>query len=260
LIESYFDSLQVASQATTAGAPGKAGVVAATTGTSSSKYLLSANGVEYAQVALKQLMGAVFYYQVMESYLTEAKIGTGVDNTTVKPGDGTTMEHHFDEAFGYFGAPLDFPTNTTGTKYLANYSNQVNPALGSNKKLMDAFLKGRAAISNKDMKGKDEAVATIRREWERLVAAAAIHELNAAKNALAATTRDQARVSHYLSEAIGFVKALRYKSDRVNTDAQLNAVLAKIGDNLYNTSLSDVNAAITELANVYSMNDIKDSL
>jgi hypothetical protein len=252
--EGFFDA--VANASLSAGTPalnGKAGLLTTADG---KKYLVDANGVEFGQLIQKGLMGAVFYFQAVDGYLTDQKIGPTVDNTTVKPGEGTTMEHHFDEAFGYFGAPEDFPTNTTNARYWANYSNKVNAALGSNQKIMDAFLKGRAAISAKDMKGKEAAVATLRTEWERLVAASAIHELNAAKNNLA----DQAKKSHYLSEAKGFVMGLKFKTDRELTDAKYDEVMAKIGANFYETTGADIAAAIDLLSSAYGMDSIKSQL
>lgn len=254
LFESYFDAAATASLS--AGTPalnGKAGLLTTAEGT---KYLVDANGVEPAQLIQKGLMGAVFYFQAVESYLTPAKIGPSVDNIAVTPGEGTKMEHHFDEAFGYFGAPIDFPSNLNNLKFWANYSNKVNPSTGSNKALMDAFLKGRAAISAKDMKGKDEAVATIRTEWEKLVAASTILELNLAKTHIA----DQAKKSHYLSEAVGFLMSLRFKSDRKITEAQHQEAMAKIGTNFYNTTAADINAAINIISAAYGMDNIKSQL
>lgn len=254
LFESYFDA--AANASLSAGTPalkGKAGLLTTAEGT---KYLVDANGVEPAQIIQKGLMGAVFYFQAVESYLTEAKTGAAVDNTAITAGEGTKMEHHFDEAFGYFGAPVDFPANLNNLKFWANYSNKVNPSTGSNKALMDAFLKGRAAISAKDMKGKDEAIATIRTEWEKLVAASAILELNLAKTNIA----DQAKKSHYLSEAMGFVMSLKFKSDRKITDAQHQAAIAKLGTNFYDTTAADINAAIDIISAAYSMDSIKSQL
>lgn len=252
--EEYFDAVATASLS--AGAPaqnGQAGLLSTADG---KKYLVDANGVEYAQLIQKGLMGAVFYFQAVESYLTDEKIGPTVDNAIVEPGEGTAMEHHFDEAFGYFGAPIDFPTNLEGLKYWASYSNKVNAALGTNQAMMDAFLKGRAAISAKDMQGKDAAAATLRSEWERLIAASAIHELNAAKTNLA----DQALKSHYLSEAKGFVMGLKYKTDRKLDDAQYNEVMDKIGTNFYDTTGADIAAAVDLISSVYGMDSIKSQL
>ena len=252
--EGYFDAVALASTSAGAAAtPGNAGLL---TSADNKKYLVNANGLELAQVIQKGLMGAVFYNQIVDVYLSEDKIGAAIDNTTVTPGEGTKMEHHWDEAFGYFGAPKDFPTNKDNLKFWANYSNQLDAALGSNSKLMDAFLKGRAAISAKDMEGKNAAVNTIRAEFERLVAASAIHELNAAK----ANFADQAKKSHYLSEAIGFAMSLQYKKGRVLTAEQQTQLMNKLGTNLYNTTVADIDAAINIISTAYGFDAIKGNL
>ncbi|WP_299761086.1 DUF4856 domain-containing protein [uncultured Pontibacter sp.] len=253
--ENYFDAVAAASQSEGAAASeGTAGILTSADGTK--KYLVDENGIEYAQLIQKGLMGAVFYNQAVEGYLTEEKIGAAVDNTTVTEGEGTKMEHHWDEAFGYFGAPVDFPANKDGLKFWASYSNKVDAVLGSNKALMDAFIKGRAAISAKDMTGKNEAAATVRAEWERLVAASAILELNATKTNIA----DQALKSHYLSEAIGFIMSLQYKTDRKLSTAKYQEVMNAIGTNLYETTADDINTAIDILSTAYDMDSIKGQL
>lgn len=252
--DAYFDAVALASNSAGAQAtPGNAGLL---TTADNKKYLVDANGLELAQVIQKGLMGAVFYNQVVDVYLSDDKIGAAVDNTTVTPGEGTPMEHHWDEAFGYFGAPKDFPTNKENLKFWANYSNQLDAVLGSNSMLMDAFLKGRTAISAKDMEGKDAAASTIREEFERLVAASTIHELNAAK----ANFADQAKKSHYLSEAIGFAMSLQFKKGRVLTAEQYTQVINKIGTNLYNTTVNDINDAINIISTAYGFDAVKGNL
>jgi len=252
LFDAYFDTLAMHSQSTVAGANGTAGVVTSSSN-SSKKYLQGANGIEYAQVIKKGLMGAVFYFQAMDSYLANLAID---DNTNVVAGEGTTMEHHFDEAFGYFGAPIDFPTNTASAKYWSSYSNKVDPALESNAKLMNAFLAARAAISNKDNAKRDTEVAKIKQNWEVLIAAAAIHELNAAKTVLA----DDAIRNHYVSEAIGFIMSLKYNSQKTITQTQIDQTLAFIGSNIYTISQTNIDDAINSLSTVYGLDAIKGSL
>jgi hypothetical protein len=198
-------------------------------------------------------MGALFYYQALETYLANLNAD---DNTTIVTGEGTAMEHHFDEAFGYFGAPIDFPTNVTGLKYWASYSNQVNPALSTNATLMDAFLAGRAAISNKDYTTRDAKVALLRQKWEVLVAAGAIHELNAAKGVLA----DDAQRNHFVSEAMGFIMSLKYNSQKTITQAQIDQALGYIGTNLYNITSANIDATIDLLSSVYGLDSVKSSI
>lgn len=253
--EGYFDAVAAASQnGQQAASNGTAGILTSKDGTKN--YLVDANGVEHGQVISKGLMSAVFYFQAVDSYLTTEKIGPAVDNTTVTEGEGTKMEHHWDEAFGYFGAPVDFPQNKEGISYWANYSNKVDAVLNTNKAIMDAFIEGRAAISAKDMATKERAAATVRTEWEKLVAASTVLELNAARQNLA----DQALKSHYLSEAKGFAMGLKYKTDRKLTDAQYNELMAKIGSNFYNTSATDIDAAVDIISKAYGFESIKANL
>ncbi|MBL7933181.1 MAG: DUF4856 domain-containing protein, partial [Bacteroidia bacterium] len=107
--------------------------------------LVDAQGFEYKEYAEKGIMGATFYYQAMRLL---DMIDT-YDNSTVSNG-GTAQEKAWDEAFGYFGVPVDFPGNKTGLKNWGSYANSVDAAISCNQTIMDAFLKGRAAISNKD--------------------------------------------------------------------------------------------------------------
>jgi hypothetical protein len=120
LFQTYFDSLASFSQSSAAASEGVAGV--AVSGTS--KYLLNSRGQEFNQLFQKSLMGAFIYYQIGEVYLSNAKVGDAINNTTVTTGKGTPMEHAWDEAFGFYGVPTDFPTNITGLKYVGSYSNQ----------------------------------------------------------------------------------------------------------------------------------------
>lgn len=249
LFLSYFDSLENIGGIAN-GSNGVAGIV--TNGTKS--YLCNSKGLEYAQLIDKGLMGAVFFYQVAEGYLSEAKIGDGVDNVTVTAGKGTAREHHFDEAFGYFGAPIDFPTNTGDARFWAKYSNSVNNQLGSNQKIMDAWLKGRAAISNNDKPALDAAVVTLKKEWELVTVGAALHYLNGAIDNIA----DDAVRNHELSEAIAFIGAIKYNGDKVITITEINTILATLGDNLYEVTVGDINNTKALLAGHYGLTSTMD--
>lgn len=252
LFDAYFDSLAQASQSTVAGSNGVAGVVTSSSDPNK-KYLLDKNGIEYTQLITKGLMGAIFYYQVTSHYLENI---TTDDNTTVIAGEGTAMEHHWDEAFGYFGVPIDFPTNTTEIKYWGSYSNKRDAVLNCDAILMNAFLKGRAAISNKDYTARDEARTVIRDTWEKISAASAIHYINAAKTHLT----DDAVRNHELSECLGFIQSLKYSVTKKITDAEITQVLDYIGNNLYNVTTADLDSAKDLLSSVYGLDDVKDSL
>lgn len=239
LIESYLDSVAVASQsfAQTATA-GQAGTL--TSGTS--KYLISANGFDYDELIEKSIMGGVFMYQALNEYFGTTKMN--VDNTTaVDPANGkyyTTMAHHWDEAFGYFGVPTDFPT-TLGSDFWAEYCNKQNATLGSNAKMMDNFLKGRAAIVNSSYTNRDAAILAIRETWEDISAYQAIAYLN---TAISYFGNDQAKYLHSLSEAYGFSWNLRYAplETRNMNSTEHTALMSMFGDNLWNLTLVDLNA------------------
>ncbi len=198
-----FDRLGAISVAPGVAAPGTAGLVRSADGTRS--YLLDSNGVEWAQVIEKGLMGACFYYQATAVYLSSDKMN--VDNSTIIPGEGTAMQHHWDEAFGYLGAPTAFPTVTEGAIFWGDYAAKREAALGLATKLSESLRRGRAAIGAGDLTARDQAITDVRRHWEEVAAASAISYLN-----LAIGAEPSARM-HALSEAISFAYATAFNPD-----------------------------------------------
>jgi hypothetical protein len=251
MVETYFENLQLASQSTVAGSNGVAGVVVSSSNPSK-QYLFDENGIEYTQLIAKSLMGAIFYYQATSEYLENI----AADDNTTTTEEATDMEHHFDEAFGYFGVPIDFPTNTTDVRFWGEYCVETDAVLGLNSVIMDAFLAGRAAISASDYDTRDIKIAMIREKWEILVAASAIHELNEAK----ANFADDAIRNHVCSEAIGFIQSLKYNVNKKITDAEIEEAIAYLGSNLYNVSSADIDNIINLLSAVYGLEDVKDLL
>lgn len=227
---------------------------AGTLSTGESTYLFAANGIEYTQLIEKGLMGAVFLNQALNVYFGDSKMN--VDNSTaVDPGDGkyyTEMEHHWDEAFGYFGAPVDFPTNKEGIRFWAKYCDRQNDALGSNAIIMDAFKKGRAVIAQDlDLEMRDEQIEIIRKEWERFCAGQAVTYLEGAK---ANFGTDNAKYLHELSEAYAFILSLKYVplDTRVINFTQIETLLdTTIGDDFWAVTLVDLNTAINDLNTIY---------
>ncbi len=207
--------------------------------------LVNGNGFEYKELAEKGLMGTVFYYQAMTIL---ANIAT-YDNTTIT-NSSTAQEKAWDEAFGYFGVPTSFPTSTVGLKYWGSYGNSVNVAIGSNSLIMNAFLKGRAAISNKDNTARDEARNVVVSTWEKIAAAKCISYIKSAKNNLT----DQATLHHNLSEAYGFVVAFKYNSAKTISDADITTLLSYFGTNLFNLTPSNLDLAISKMESVFGLN------
>ncbi len=207
-------------------------------------YLVDANGFEYKELTEKGVMGGVLYYQAMTIL---ANISS-YDNTTLVGGT-TAQEKAWDEAFGYFGVPVDFPTNVTGLKNWGSYCNAVNSSINSNATIMDAWLKGRAAITNKDDTRRDAARNIVAATWERIGAARFITYVKAAKAAIA----DDGTRNHSLSEGIGFIKAFKYNSAKSITDAQINQLAGYIGTNLYTVSTTNLDAAISLMASIFNL-------
>lgn len=220
----------------------------------SKKYFFDAKGFEHIQLIEKGLMGSCFYFQGASIYLGSGKMD--VDNEEIEEGKGTAMEHHWDEAFGYFGVPNDFPSNTDGIRFWGKYANGRDDLLGSNEAIMNAFIKGRAAISNKDLETRDEQIEIIRNEWERVSAATAVHYLNAANDAFA----DDAVRNHTLSEAWAFIHALKYNPNQKLSNTEVEGILAELGENFYEITTDNINAAKASLVEAYGFEDIQDQL
>ena len=259
--ESYMTAQETASLSTNQVAmENQAGI--ATSNDGSQSFLFNENGLELALIIEKGLASACFYYQSTAVYLGETKMN--VDNKAVTAGKGTNMEHHWDEAFGYFGAPIDFPSNINNLEFWAKYSNKVNSILGCNSKIMNALLKGRAAIFAEDYDARDAARETIKVEWEVILAAVAISYLNDAKN----NSNDAALCYHYLTEGYAFIMGLKYGASKTIADSDINNILTTLAGssnplqaNFYSITGQDIDSAINAIANTFtSLEDVKASL
>jgi len=255
LIESYFQELETATQsAATEGSNGTAGLVTSNDGAKT--YFFNENGYEYAQLIEKGLMGACFYYQTLGVYLTPEKIGETVDNTKVEEGKGTAMEHHWDEAFGYLSLPTNYPNSDESLGFWAKYIDGRESALNSGTNLMDAFIRGRAAISADDMGTKAEATAQIYTEFEIVAAATGIHYINSALDSYT----DDALRNHTLSEAWAFINALQYNPNKTLSTAEVVEIRDMLGANFYTVSRADLEAAKAELATAFNLTEVADTL
>ena len=243
VFEALMEAIALASASTVAGGPGQAGVVSSQDG--SKQYLLNENGLDLGELIRKGLMGACFYYQATAVYLSDEKMN--VDNQTADPIEGTAMEHHWDEAFGYYGVPRSFPAVADPLFFWGVYSNRRDALLSCNQKMMDAFLKGRAAISANKLEVRDEAITEVRAAWELISGATAISYLNSALREF----DDVALRSHALSEAIGFTYALQFNPERSFSVEQINQALRLIGggsEDFFEMNLYEVERAQLEQA------------
>jgi len=257
--EALIEALAAASRSTAPAAEGVAGVASSLDG--EKQYLLNENGVEYAQIIEKGLMGACLYYQACAVYLGEDKMN--VDNENITPGSGTEMEHHWDEAFGYLGAPRDFPISTDGLVFWGDYCNDRDAMMNTNQPLMDALLKGRAAISNGDLVTRDEAIPEVRRAWERVVVGTAIHYLNQAIDKY----EDFAIRAHALSEAVAFLYGLQFNPEKRLSNQEVNDLLQQLGGavdfvdmNFYQVAPGAILGARDQLAEAFDLMSVKENL
>jgi len=243
-IESWLSAHATISLSTQAGSNGTAGVV--TSGTKA--YLFDENGVEYTQLVDKGLLGSLVYYQITAVYLGTDKMGTQVALAD--------RLHHWDEAFGYFGVPTDFPTNKTGLLYIGKYGNDRDALLNCNATIMNAYLKGRAALSNDDETAVSEQIDIIRTQLERIVAGTAVHYINEALSNAA----DNAVRNHALSEGLAFVRALNFNPTKKITTTQLADLETLFGSNFYTVTTGNLQSIKTSLSTIYGFESIKDQL
>ena len=204
---------------------GKAGLL-------DTKYLVDEKGFEYGQFIQKGLIGAMMLDQISNIYLGTEK--QNADNEVIVSGKNyTQLEHHWDEAYGYLTAnayyPMQDPADNTKwlESYLGSYVRQVGTEVGGNPAAVYmSFLKGRAAVVNKDATTRNEQIASIRTSLEKAIATIAISYLNKTKTA----TTDGSKF-HALSEATGFIYSLRFahnaKVSKAKSDELLGILMNK---------------------------------
>jgi hypothetical protein len=106
--------------------------------------------------------------------------------------------------------------------------------------MMSNFLKGRAAISNKALADRDEAIVAIKNMWEKIAAYQAMRYLTQAATYYGT---DQAKYLHVLSEAYGFIHTLRFAplETRKMSISEVDNLLAQFNGNLWSLNLTDIN-------------------
>lgn len=181
------------------------------------KRYFAANGLEPQQVFLKGMMGACLLDQICNNYLGYSELDAGAirDNNTKKVLEAgktyTTMEHSWDEAYGYVFGNDDLSVSPAVYKYWSSYINQVNADADFNKTKENidlAFRKGRAAIVANDYTTRNAQIEVIRTELAKVAAVRAVFYLQEGKAKL---TQDGGKKAfHALSEGYGFIMALRF--------------------------------------------------
>lgn len=269
----YLDMMSemaVASNSTVNAKPGIAGVLneeyPAAGSASSAGYLVNENGLEYKQVIEKGLMGAVFFYQASEVYFGVDYMNMdGSDNNELSEGKNyTSMEHHYDEAFGYFGVATDFSDadvtkDASRGRFWGKYCIERHTdgddygMPGVNGRIMRAFIDGREAVVSKDYTARNESIQQVINEWEMVIANTAA---NYFKRSLSEENNPTYKQHHYLSEGIAFMMALQYHQKIGNSVAEryvdydlVNDALEIIGleTNLYAVTDTEINLVLDKL-------------
>ena len=216
-------------------------------------YMCDENGMEPIQLISKGIMGSCFYYQGTSVYLSATKMDVDNDVSALTTDlEYTDMQHHWDESFGYFGAPKEFSiANTEGASFWAKYAKKtINGGLETIDNIMnDGFILGRAAIDNSDITTRDGAISTIQTEWEMITVCAALHYLNGAIQDIA----DPALRNHQLSEAIAFISAIRYNAQAAIPSSLVDSIIDNLGSNLNLVTPEMVNDTRTALANAFGI-------
>ncbi len=244
------------------------------------------NGIDLKQMVAKTIMGSVFYNRALNDYLDPAKLADD-DNSTVTEGNGTEMEHHFDEGFGYFGAARTYNNFTdaeiaspghkdvngdgvmdpksevnfyfaqTAAKRDAGYADFTTAQTDFTSEIFTEMLKGRHAVSQKNYTQRDEAVNKIRASWDRLIAATVIHYAKAVKTDLDNVATDPSainlenRAKHW-SEMKAYFAMIRYNAGNKLGQAHMSHVDGLLGANSSEVTAAGLDEAIAQLKSSYN--------
>lgn len=204
----------------TVASPGIAGQIADGTST---RYV-DENGLEQNQVFAKSLIGGLMLDQAINNYLSVAVLDEGEnrvnnDNAIVEEENSyTTMEHKWDEAYGYVYGASAFPEDPNQdlgsdnflNKYLSRVEDDADFA-GIADKIYQAFKTGRAAIVAGDYDLRDAQVEILREQLSLVIGVRAIHYLMSGKAAI--ESEDFGGAFHDLSEGYGFIYSLQFTNN-----------------------------------------------
>ena len=224
---------------------------------------VNAKGIEYNQLINKGLIGALMIDQILNNYLSPAVLDAA---TNVADNDAdvllsgknyTTMEHKWDEAFGYlYGTEEDSAAPVLNkdsflNKYLSRVEGDADFA-GIAQDIYNAFKLGRAAIVAKDYNTRDAQAEILREKISEIVGIRAVYYLQQGKNNL---PTDKGGAFHDLSEGIGFIYSLQFTRKPNSTDAyftkeEVDGFMATLqeGNGFWSISSDTLDAMSTTIA------------
>jgi hypothetical protein len=216
--------------------------------TGDSYYQVNAQGQELDQLFFKSLIGAFALDQIINNYITPSQLDSGTrrdENTagTLEEGDPyTTMEHKWDEGFGYlYGQVADvtmnfgLPANGEATgnllmKYFKKVEEIYEPGIAET--VYNAFIAGRHAITISDYDARDAAATIIKTELSKVIG---YYSINYLKDYIVkAGEGNAAKAHHSLSEAYGFMFSLQFTNDGGDAPYMDNATVSYVLDNYFN--------------------------
>ena len=236
---------------------------------------VNARGLEYNQAVAKSLIGALMVDQICNNYLSTAVLDADQnrednENNTLEEGQSyTTIEHKWDEAYGYlFGAASDAsdPLSTLGeddaflNKYLSRVEDDSDFA-GIATDIFEAFKLGRAAIVAGDYETRDAQAAILRERISEVIAIRAVYYLQKGKNALAVATSDlnKGGAFHDLSEGFGFIYSLRFtrqsdKNEAYFSREEVDGFISQLtaGNGFWDVNATTLDQMSEEIADKFS--------
>ncbi|MCY4523303.1 MAG: DUF4856 domain-containing protein [Halobacteriovoraceae bacterium] len=193
-----------------------------------SEAYITENGLDLAQLTQKFLHGAVSFSQAASDYLYT---GLSADNKTSYKDihNYTAREHHWDEAFGYFGAArnfMDYKADEKGdldadnnnliniesekilgvAKNTIRFDHNASPSENLQINSFRAFVQGRYLLGTRPA-GYEETTRLLAiialGEWEKTIAATVIHYIN----------RTMEQMDSYGTQLYSFKKHAKYWSE-----------------------------------------------
>jgi hypothetical protein len=239
-------------------APGQAGAFGS--------YAFNAKGHEIDQLFFKGLIGAFTLDQIVNNYIDSAYLESYKEDNTNDVISGssnpyTTMEHKWDEGFGYLYGHAGEDIATAGStpsgggnllmKYFkkVNSSDTKDPQIAND--VYNAFITGRAAIVAKNYTVMDAQSAIIKQKLSSVIGHYAIHYLSGAiTNIGTSTGADRLPAFHGLSEGYGFILSLQFTNDGTDspyfTKDEVDTYLTQI-DDFYNVDTATLQAIHDEI-------------
>lgn len=232
---------------------------------------VNADGLEYNQMIAKGLIGALTLDQILNNYLSPAVLDESenkANNDADILEDGksyTTMEHKWDEAYGYLFALNSNQENPVegendGDRFLGSYIGQVADDPDFSDLItasFEAFKLGRAAIVTKNYEVRDAQTAIIREKLSLVPSVRGVYYLQSGKNSLAEEVPSYGAAFHAISEGFGFIYSLQFTHDpatgapymaKAEVDALLEDLLGDGENGLWDVTGETLDAISTTIA------------